>query len=518
MADTSHYLVSFENVSASVGGYDISSIVEFQLEAQANGIPTITLLVDAGYSGQANAPVVADHMTLGDARSVVDTCMSMVRTAGATLSFSVTVRSTGMGGSETQTLSLSGWMLTDVSLSPIQERGVCTASLTFMHPICKSHFGGAVPGLLSRPISYASLAGDNPLSVFVEALGLYGAEAERETPREPSVDGAPDQQAIRASLLGRLAKAKADLESSLAWSGGGLPAEAQLPEWGDAHRAGLAVYAAPSGGTSVFQRFTRGLVPECSLAIGGDFTAQKLEVGPFRPWADATTSIADSDIVSMQFPKHDPTPLSGVRLWATDSADGLPYSFHRDEGQSAGYPSDVFYVPASELSAEYMYGPIQQFQEPTWLAEVREFEMMRVSNARSDAKGATDNALVTAASVARDGTASFGSGDTAQASVDYASALLACGKAYYETSLMKDWVFEVTARLMFRSGGAMLCPGRVVSIKSGGKEAIAGYVLSVVHAVSVASGVARTVVTCSHPRFGGRPAGVTSGGNALYEI
>ena len=43
-----HYLVSFENVSASIGGSDISSIVELQLVAAANAVPQVTLLVDVG--------------------------------------------------------------------------------------------------------------------------------------------------------------------------------------------------------------------------------------------------------------------------------------------------------------------------------------------------------------------------------------------------------------------------------------------------------------------------------------
>ena len=515
MAAASHYLVSFTSVTASVGEIDISAIIELQLTAQANGIPAITLLVDAGNTG-SDAVEVADHMTLTEARSLIDECRALVKTSGGTLSLSLTVKSTGKGGGESQTLSLSGWMLTDVSLSPIQERGVCAASLTFMHPICKSHFGGIVPGLLATPILYDGLDGNNPLEVFLNALTMYGEAAEREEPRELDSGGA-SQAAIRANLLTRLSQAGSDLGASLTWTGGGLPAESQLAAWSELHRAGLAVYAAPSGGSSVFQRFARAMVPECSLAIGGDFTSDTLAVKQFEPWAAANLTIQDADIISMQFPQSDPSPLSGVRLVSTASSDSVPFSFHCDTGQSEGKPSDVFYVPQSELSAEYLYGPIVEFQEPGWLAQMRELAYLRASASRSDAGGAQGGELQTAATVAKGGTVSFGGGDTAQASVDYGSAMLACAKAYYETSLMKDWAFEINARLMFKSGGTTICPGKVVSVESDGREAIAGYVTSVTHAISVANGSAHTIITCSHPRFGSIPAGVASGSNPMYQ-
>lgn len=515
MTTASHYFVSFEGVTASVGGIDISSIFELQLTAQANGIPTVTLLVDAGATGD-DGTVVADAMTLGGARSLLDRCRGLVKTSGGALSLSLTARAVGeFGDVKSQTLSLSGWLLTDVSLSPIQERGVCAASLTFMHPICKAHFGGVVPGLLATPVLYADLDGNNPLEVFLNALTLYGDAAEREEPREIDTGGA-GQAEIRANLLSRLAKARSDLEASLAWAGGGLPAEEHLASWGELQRAGLAVYAEPSGGSSVFQRFASGMVPECSLAIGGDFTTQVLEVRPFEPWADASMTITDADIISMQFPQHDPSPLSGVRLTSTASADAVPFSFHIDTGQSRGKPSDVFYAPESELSAEYLYGPIVEFQEPGWLAVMRQLAGLSMSTERSDAKGAQGGGLETAATISKGGSVSFGGGDVAQASIDYGSAMLACAKAYYETSLMKDWAFEVNARLMFNVEGATICPGKVISVTSNGNEALAGYVTSVTHAISVANGSAHTIITCSHPRFGSIPAGVASSRNPLY--
>jgi hypothetical protein len=47
--------VSFADVAASVGGFDIAGIVEFRLQASANSVPEITLLVDIGQDGGAEA-------------------------------------------------------------------------------------------------------------------------------------------------------------------------------------------------------------------------------------------------------------------------------------------------------------------------------------------------------------------------------------------------------------------------------------------------------------------------------
>ena len=65
MAETSRCLVTFENVTATVGNFDISSILELQLSANANGVPSIVLMVDAGHTGAANTSLIGDRVTVG---------------------------------------------------------------------------------------------------------------------------------------------------------------------------------------------------------------------------------------------------------------------------------------------------------------------------------------------------------------------------------------------------------------------------------------------------------------------
>lgn len=518
MSDRNHFLVSFENVSASVGGYDISSIVELHLSATANDIPQITLLVDAGHS-EGGEPQAVSPVSLDNARQIFETCRGMVKKDGSTLSLSLTCRADGPGGSDTQNLNISGWLLTDVSLSPIQEGGVCTVALTFMHPLCKAHFGGVVPGLLAKPPDLSSLSGSNPLEVFVSALEIYGEEAQRVQPREASVPGASDAADVRDRLLQHLAKATESLNASVSWSsGGGLPAESQLASWGDLLRMGLTCYALPSGGTSVFQRFAKMMLPECSLALGGDYTQEQLSVGPLEPWAEASLTIRERDIVSLQFPQSDPSPISGVQVQSSNTADGSPLSYHVDSCQTEETPSEIYYVPESELAADYLYGPIQQFQEPGWLGHMSYYEQCQSDGDLSDALGAQDGSLQIAVSTPRGGNPTFGGGGGGDGSpaVDYSEALLACAKAYYETSLMKDWSFTVNCRLLFDASGGRLCPGKVLSVQSDSGDVLSGYVISVTHAISVVNRSAVTSVVCTHPRIGAPPESITSTSNALY--
>ena len=519
MADeqAKHRLVSFESVSATVGGYDISDIVELHLAAAANTVPQITLLVDVA-AGDGAGSEVAEAVSLSNARQAFDNCREMVRTDGATLSLSVTCRFAGPGEPETQSLSIKGWLLTSVALSPIQRHGVCTASLTFQHPLCKAHLGGAVPALVLAPPLFTDVTDGNPLAVFIRALRMY-EQRQRGLVLPAAIPGASSPEQVREKLLSRLSKATSDLESALSWTHGGLPASGYLAGWSDLLCKGLAHYAAPSGGNSVLQALLGSLVPECSLAVGGDYTQDALEIGPFEPWADAEFTMSDSDIVSLDFPQTDPSPISGVQMVLSHTDSSYDDSYHPIGCQvgEASYPAETFYIPESELAAQYFYGPIQQFQEPGWLVAMSAFESSASDGYVSDAFTAPSGTLQTAMNTPRGGGVSFGpGGGGVGSSINYAQAVLACAKAYFETSLMKDWVFTATSRLMFSTKGGTICPGRVIRINSGASEVLGGYIVGVEHVISVPNRSATTRLTCTHPRFGALPAAITSPKNALY--
>lgn len=513
------YLVSFEDVSASVGGYDISSIVELRLQATTNTMPQLTLLVDVEGAGEGAGEKAMESVSLANAREVFDTCRSMVRKDGATLSLSLTCRLDGPAGAESQSLSLNGWLLTDVALSPVERQGVCTASLTFSHPLCKAHFGGAVPGLVSVPLKLGEVFGANPLDVFVNALHTYES-AKRFKSLPAAIPGAVPPAEMREQLLTRLAKATADLEAALRWTHGGLPAFQYLAGWGDFLCAGLSCYAQPSGGNSVLQALLGGLIPECSLALGGDYTQAQLELGPFEPWGSASLTVPDSDIVSLDLPQTDPSPISGVQMLMSATSSDLGVSYH-PIGCQAGegsYPAETYYVPDSELSAEYLYGPIQQFEEPGWMINMAQYELAQFSSEVSDAQGAVGGGLRIATTTPRGGGASFGSGGggSGGSSIDYSQAMLACAKAYFETSLMKDWAFTIGARLLFSTQGGIICPGKVIEVTASGGGVLGGYITGVEHVISVPKRAATTRIMCTHPRFGALPEAITSPTNALY--
>lgn len=513
-----HYLVSFDSISASVGGSDISSVMEMRLTAAANSVPQLTLLVDAGAS-KANGNLV-DVVSLANASGILGKFRSMMRTDGGTLSLSLTCTFTGPGGSnEKQSLSLNGWMLTDVAMAPVQRDGVCTAALTFQHPICKAHFGGAVPGLVAVPATLdgALVGSTNPLAVFINSLYMYGA-LQRETALPVSTPGASSPDATRANLLQRLTSTADALRSTVKWTHGGLPAFAYLAGWGADLCRGLSCYAAPSSGNSVLHALLGGLVPECSLALGGDYTKEALELGPFEPWAESSLAISDSDIISLELPQADPTPISGVqiRTAATNSALGDTYMVEGCQAGEGALPAASIYIPQSELGAPYLYGPIQQFSEPGWMVGMSYSEDTEYLKWVSDTVCANAGVL-TSAVTAQDDDISFGVGGGKGGSArDYAAALMLCAKAYYETSLMKDWAFTIESRLMFSVGGGILCPGKVLGVNAGSSEVLGGYITGVEHVISVPSRVAVTRIMCTHPRFGSLPPAITSRKNALY--
>lgn len=514
-----HYLVSFENVKATCGGVNISAITEIRLSAAANGVPQITLSVDGGHSNSANT-MAADGVSLDNARVIFDTCRSLVKTDGGMLKLSMTCRSIGPSGEDIQTLNLDEWMLIDVALSPVQRSGVCTATLTFAHPLYKAHLGGAMLGLLAAQPSLASLRGGNPLAVFTDALSEY-AMAPRLS--APTIRGATDVGSIQAALVRQLNKALSALEKSVTWAGGGLPAAHELAGWDDALTSGIAAYAVPSSGNSVLQTLLSSLIPECMLALGGDFTKRALTLGPFEPWADAKFIVYDRDIVSMAFPQTDPAPISGVRMSTVASSGGDLTSFNALGCQvgDGAKPFEIFYVPESELSAPYMYGPIQQFAEPGWLLHTAAYGAGFRAHGESDASVAQNGGWNSAMTVPRGGSVELSGGSESPA-LAFAAAAASCARAYFETSFMKDWGFSLTTRFMLSTEGGTLCPGSVLSVMAGSdggeSEIVGGYVTLVEHVISVASKAASTKIVCSHPRFGGKlPAAITSTTNALYQ-
>ena len=170
------------------------------------------------------------------------------------------------------------------------------------------------------------------------------------------------------------------------------------------------------------------------------------------------------------------------------------------------------------MAGEYLYGPMPQFPEPRWLVTMSSCESSASARSVSDSFMVANGGLQTAAGTPRGGSVEFGAGIEGGSSIDYAQAVLACAKAYFETSFMKDWVFTATTRLMFSTSSGILCPGRVLAVRSGAGEGevLGGYITSVEHVISVANRNATTRITCSHPRFGELPASITSKTNALY--
>lgn len=504
---TPNYLVTFDNVSAAIGGIELSAIAELRLAASANGVPALTLLVDPNQPSKGEAEALSST-GLADAARNVEGYRSMVKSE-ATLELSFLVNT--IPGAQ-EWFSLTGWVLTDVSLSPVEMHGVCYASLTFMHPICKADFGGAVPGLLSTSDTLLPLAGKDPFSAFTAALNAY-ANAPRNPPEDVSGGIGTSPAAVQKTVIDKLQSATQALQATVAWEGGaGLPCVSQLIGWSDFIAKGLAVYAAPSEGSSVLNRFLGQFVPECSLALGGDYTQPKLSLTKFEPWADPSLYISDGAILSMQFPQKDPAPLSGVSMvtLGTDNATGP--SWHRETKQLSLKPASIFYVPRSELDAPYMYGPIYRMSEPAWLVSARSYMLAASDTGKSDAGGGFNSP----STIGRDQAAPVSSVPNGGESQKYNRAMLACAKAFYTTLLMKDFTFTLTLPLTFDVSGGKLCPGKVLSVESDGNSVVTGYVTSVIHVVSVPSRTATTVVTCAYPRIPDRPEGIEDTKNALY--
>lgn len=496
--------------SATIGGSSVKGLVSVTVSATANGVPYATLVVSAGSPAGVPASTVYAAST-ADALSVLES-FRKDRDKGSTLTLTIVVRPYGGGGA--QRLSLSGWPLEDVALAPLAV-GACPAvSLTCRHPICRADNGGTLPDDFTTPPNDDDIEGGDPVAAFLSCLSACAAAARATVPpvsKESDGKGATPLDRVRGELLKRLESGIQELERGVSVSAGfpGADDLAEIPKLARAFKP----YAVRSCG--VLKPLLTSVLPDCSLVLGGDFTKQKLEISPFRPWADPSATVLETEIEHLRLPGVDMAPLLGVGLDVKTRVADANVSFVYDTSGIDMKRTPVVYFPESVIQSRRV-GPLQWYEPPAWLQSVRELASS-ASAAMNSASYCDKQGLYKEPSNYTGGDVGT-SGGKSDLHTKLGKVALALAHALYDTTYKSTLTFQ--AGLRFRPD---IFPGRTVAIKTveegvPGSESVRGCVLAVAHRIDVVSRSVATELTLAYPVFAGKiPDEIVDGNrNALY--
>lgn len=513
--------------TATIGGESVESIVSVTLTAQANGVPSVTLIVDATNPGAyKDEPQVFEGSTNRAVSTYTKFCGR--RDNGDTLSLTVSVKFV-VGDGDEQTLSISGWVLTDVVLAPISVGACPSVSLTCRHPLCKAdNYGAIVDGTTLVP-NDSAITGDNPISAFVSAIrACVAAAGGPHANPDPKVRSGPlTAEQVRAALVTQLDESATNIEQYI--DTGEIPGFPCAKALGDlAGFAARSFRAYADTTTGALRTVLTSIAPECSIVVGGDYTQTQLKAMPFTPWKRPTASILETDIVTLGLPGSDTVPIAGAHLEAAAQRNGMANSFHLDSASAGLKPIPAFYVPRRQISNPTRVGAIQTFQIPAWISRISACAAGKSAAGMSVPKAEAEGNLTTGINFSG-GKPNVSKGGSGNIAGSLGAAMMTLARAYYETFFMSDLTFSVTTRFMTKAGGEALCPGITLRIDatnaaaggesaSAASELVSGYVMSVSHSIDIRRRTAETTVMMSYPVFGGvvPPEIVNPEMNALY--
>lgn len=498
--------------TATIGGESIQGLVSLNVVAQANGIPYVTLVVDARNPG-GKSPGTAVAASTDAAIGALQEFQGK-RDKGETLTLNVVV--TPLSGDGSAILSLRGWPLEDVILSPLTV-GACTSvSLTCRHPICRADNGGTIPDDFTSPVPDTDIKGSNPVEAFLSSLSAYATAALAVKPPDADVsdnNGSPTIQKVRTALVQRLKEGISTLEKHVSVSVG-FPA-ATLTSGIPSRQLAFKPYAARACG--ILRPLLTSVIPDCSLVLGGDFTQTALTIKAHTPWATPSTSILETEIEHLRLPGADQAPLLGVGLDILSRVSDGNCSFITDLSGANLKRTPVTYVPQPVLSSPRV-GPLQWYSPPAWIESMRALASCATSS-KSGASLLDKNGKYKSAENYSGGPLGGGGGD-AKLHTDIGGAAMALAHALYDTTYRSTLVFHAVLR--FRPD---IFPGTTVGIKTVSANGVAsdvnavrGYVLAVSSAIDIRSKSASTELTLSYPVFADKvPKEIIDGNkNALY--
>lgn len=481
------YKVVTVEIDAKVGGESLG-VQEATITLGVNAIPMINLVcVPTEVTKDASSTdVKSPHIK--DFASLYDSLSSKAEDMSATGDVSITVDTDG----STDSISLSGWILTGAGLSSVGATQAPCLSVVLQHPICRLTKVGSIyeePKTEYPKMYNEKLASASSFLDVVEAAYKYVRE---DVDYWPVPDDSP-APSFRSSL------GTGDFDPKKYLEGGS--AGIFLSSAG-AERIAQAIgrMVIPNGGGTSTWDMLMAASGNLLLSIVQDesnnYTTEKLVIEPTQPWKKSNISLDEDSCHSTEIPGMDPFKIIGVMCRKLG-----PYSDVVQLGLLGNGN-----INQKDPVSEVMYAPVKDATSADGRIMKTNAPVVLDSAFRRDAPngGAINLGMVKMEATRAD---------------LYNDALMKYCQAVYEISALSMKTATSVMKLGFHdSGGSLILPGQGCSFSSQGSTLFYGYIRNVIHYMSTAGGC-ETIVKMSHVRSSEGLGDIIAAGatNAAYE-
>lgn len=501
---------------------DSYPVAAFTLELAVTGIPKVVIQIDPFHiEGDAATPALAPN--LGDLvaswKKLQDALYSDNRSVQLDFDAQRERSSNAPGNYDRlQEFSINGWIMTSAGMRNVGSRGGFAVVVEAVHPFHQFQESSAY--LLSTgkeakitpdAITGSATAGSSPnvFDALVSAmLAYYDVHAAAD--RIPEFDNS-NYDAVVADYRSMIDFLEEYMQWDPDWEGEGIPCAQLWPaDLKDYVLYSLIDYVRAASNSSSWDRFVHTICAHWFLALIPTFDEEKLRIRPLEPWSAHAMEIYDSDIVNIDLPAVDPTPIKGITGMFSGVSTNASVTFGLNaKGEQVANLEQVSVVEES------LGGRIHVLQLPSWVSGT----LNTAAAARAGEFLPTGEGEVTHAT---EQNSSSNSGEP-QSEVDtedfdgiITEVLPAVAKELFLENYRVHYQLSLTTRLLIKVDGAKtpnkyLMPGFVARLSpnpeiSGESDPLLDfYVTKVVHSVNCQQGQASTQIIGSFVHQSDKP-------------
>ena len=312
---------------ATAGGSRLP-VTSFKLQLTAAGIPRLVIRVDPFH--KLDDPV--DVAQAPGLSTFIDRWSAFQELILSADNRNIDFEFRGYGSKDKkQNISLSKWIILSAGFSDVRASGGFAFVIEAVHPMYEfqestAHLlGSAVEGKL--PVG--AVTGENVLAALIS-----GAEAYLEKHSDDNISSEVNKDKCYISVIDDYKNMVKILKERLKW---GTGSDQGFPDGGlsaDVFKRipyGVVEYAKSLNNAGSWDWLVRTFCAHWLLTIIPTYWSDKLIMAPLEPWQKHKMLIYDTDMVSVNLPAVDPTPIRGiVGLFSPSILNSAEYSGYRD--------------------------------------------------------------------------------------------------------------------------------------------------------------------------------------------
>jgi len=446
--------------------YPISSI---RLVSEHNAIPYVEVGVDSSHTSSDPSDVsLSSFAALAAQYSTATTQVYSATPTPGSVYFESDVAAYIDTPSPPQIIEVKDWPITDVTLGGYRFGSGQNMLVRLSHPAI------ALQSNCYRTLAVNASSGNNtPSTTASDVIGGFKEALEAvASPDYSSPSSVAEELKTRVSTLAGLVETYLEWTGSSGWPKVGTETDAAMQTMMNNYITGFS-------NSTPWEMLARGFISGWGISILPDYTADKLAVAPYNPWAAPASTIEDTEITAITMPSIG-SRISGVAAMLGSiamtqwSATRFPASYNDMVGQVEGHIED-------ELG-----GTIHITEAPFYAEKAKE-----AADAAFTSGGGDMYARVRGEGKNSSSVVSFTGSATFSLASESLSFLNRYCKQQFCQKFLQDRAISIEMVLSVNKG---IVPGNTCFISAGGSNIIKFLVTSVEHVVDCNAAVAKTIV------------------------